>query len=147
MLLDDKVERAAEAVKRGPAQSRLVSRTIFAIARDSSSPKASRPAATPARSVALRFWLVFHFAPDVDDLDLDPDDRPALHGDEVGWSVADRPRLFAPLLEGLRQFLDLPGEPDVVHHFRPAFHLDHRVIPGRHDFAGLRLVSYHEGVM
>src|SRR6202034_2689934 len=79
------------------------------------------------------------FFPDVDDLDLDPDDRPALHGDEVGRRVADRPWAFASLLERLRQLLDLPGEPGVVHDLRPALRLHHRVIPGWDDLPGLPL--------
>ena len=45
---------------REASQSRPVSLTIAAIARARSSPSASRPATTPARSAALRFWLVFH---------------------------------------------------------------------------------------
>src|SRR3984957_12838368 len=36
------------------------------------------------------------FAADIEDLDLDADDHPALHGDEIGGRVADRPRLLAP---------------------------------------------------
>ena len=35
-------------------------------------------------------------AADVEDLDLDADDRSTLHGDEIGGRVANRPRLFAP---------------------------------------------------
>src|ERR1700727_3171742 len=38
------------------------------------------------------------FAPDVEDLDLDADDRPALHSDEIRRRVADRPGRFAPLV-------------------------------------------------
>ncbi len=37
-------------------------RTSAAVALASSLPSESRPAATPARSVSLRFWLIFHFA-------------------------------------------------------------------------------------
>src|SRR6185437_1637390 len=78
-------------------------------------------------------------APDVEDLDLDADDRAALHRDEIGWRVADRPGRFPALLERLRQLLDLLGEPGVVRDLRPALGLDHGVIPGRHDFARLPL--------
>jgi hypothetical protein len=79
------------------------------------------------------------FAADVQDLDLDADDRPALHGDEISGRVADRPGLVAALLKRPGQLLDLLGEPGVVHQLRPALRLDHRVVPGRHDFAGLAL--------
>src|ERR1700734_3661679 len=79
------------------------------------------------------------FAADVEDLDLDADNRPALHGDEIGRRVADRPRLLAPRFERLRELRDLLREPGVIHHLRSALRLDHGVIPGRHDFAGLPL--------
>src|SRR5580692_1701496 len=79
------------------------------------------------------------FPPDVEDLDLDADDRPALHGDEVSRGVADRPGRFAARFKRAGQLLDLLGEPGVVHQLRPALRLDHRVVPGRHDFAGLAL--------
>src|ERR1700722_11099200 len=79
------------------------------------------------------------FAADVEDFDLEADNRPALHGDEISRRVADRPGLLATLLERLGQLLDLLAKPGVVHHFGPALRLDHRIIPGRHDFAGLPL--------
>src|SRR5580704_18467823 len=64
------------------------------------------------------------FSPYVEDLDLDADDRPALHGDEVSRRVADRPRRFATLLERPGQFLDLVGKPHLIHQLRPALRLD-----------------------
>src|SRR5580700_2771216 len=79
------------------------------------------------------------FSPYVEDLDLDADDRPALHGDEVSRRVADRPGRFAALLERPRQLLNLLSKPRVIHHLGPALRLDHSVVPGRHDFAGLPL--------
>src|SRR5579863_3542910 len=51
------------------------------------------------------------FASDVEDLDLDADDRPALHGDELRRRVADRPGPIAPPFERPGQFLDLPLKP------------------------------------
>src|SRR5580704_1961473 len=79
------------------------------------------------------------FSPYVEDLDLDADNRPTLHGDEVGGRVADRPRRFAALLERPGQFLDLLVKPRVIHHLGPTLRLDHGVVPGWHDFAGLAL--------
>src|ERR1700722_15627338 len=43
----------------------------------------------------------FPFAADVEDLDLDPNNRPALHGDEISRRVADRPGRFATRFERL----------------------------------------------
>src|SRR5580693_2319334 len=77
------------------------------------------------------------FSPYVEDLDLNADDRPALHGDEISRRVADRPGLLPTLLERPGQFLDLLAEPGVIHHLRATLRLDHGVIPGGHDFAGL----------
>src|ERR1700678_2435508 len=79
------------------------------------------------------------FSPDVEDLDLEANNRPALHRDEVSGRVADRPGLFAALLERPGQLLDLLGKPGVVHQLRPAFRLDHRIIPSRDHFARLAL--------
>src|SRR3984957_1750585 len=79
------------------------------------------------------------FSPYVEDLDLNADDRPALHGDEISRRVADRPGLLAALFERPGQLLDLLGEPRVIHQLRSALRLDHRIIPGRHDFTGLPL--------
>src|ERR1700734_367616 len=64
------------------------------------------------------------FSPYVEDLDLDANDRPALHGDEIRRRVADRPRLFAPLLERPGQLLDLLVKPRVIHHLGPTLRLD-----------------------
>src|ERR1700691_1934779 len=50
-------------------------------------------------------------SPYVEDLDLDADDRPALHGDGVSGRVADRPGRFAALLERPGQLFDLLSEP------------------------------------
>ncbi len=50
------------------------------------------------------------FSPYVEDLDLDADDRPALHGDEIGRRVADRPRRCATLFERLGQLLRSAGQ-------------------------------------
>src|SRR5580700_6078843 len=77
------------------------------------------------------------FSPYVEDLNLEADDRPALHRDEVSRRVADRPGRFAALLERPGQLLDLLDEPGVIHHLRATLRLDHGVIPGWHDFAGL----------
>src|SRR3984957_21075662 len=79
------------------------------------------------------------FSPDVEDFDLEANNRPALHSDEISRRVADRPGLLAMLLKRVGQLPDLPGKPRVVHYFGPALRLDHRIIPGRHDFAGLPL--------
>src|SRR5882757_1909947 len=79
------------------------------------------------------------FSPYVEDLDLEADDRPALHGDEISRRVTNGPRRFATLLERPGQLLDLLADPGLVHHLRPALRLDHRVVPGGHNFAGLPL--------
>src|ERR1700722_6937098 len=43
------------------------------------------------------------FATDVEDFDLEADDRPALHGDEIGGRVADRPGLLTTRFQSLGQ--------------------------------------------
>src|ERR1700728_1868174 len=57
--------------------------------------------------------------------------------------IASRPATTAARSAAVRklpgQLLDLLAKPRVVHQLRPALRLDHRVIPGRHDFAGLAL--------
>ena len=110
------------------------------MSRASSSPSSSSPATTPARSAALRFWLVFHLPLDLGDLDFDPDDRPALKRDEIGRRVTDRPGLVASGFLSVRQRFDLPGEPGVVFDDpRRAARLNHHVVPGRHDLPRLLL--------
>src|SRR5690349_15930382 len=50
-------------------------------------------------------------SPDVEDLDLDADNRPALQPDEIGRRVADRPGLIAPPLKRSGELLDLSAKP------------------------------------
>src|SRR6202044_281800 len=68
----------------------------------------------PVSSVAVLARLPFSSY--VEDLDLEANNCPALHGDEIGGRVANRPRLFAARFERPGLFLDLLAEPGVVHH-------------------------------
>src|SRR5947209_13430324 len=74
------------------------------------------------------------------DRNLDADDRPDLHGDEILRGVFDMPGRRAAILLRARQLADLLAQPaGIFDRARAAPRMYRGIIPGWHDLAGLAL--------
>ena len=105
-----------------------------------SSRSRSRPAATPARSAALRFWLTFHLPTSELSVISMPTIAPQHRLDEVGRRVGHRPGRGAAAFVAVGQARHEGAQPGaVVDRAQPAARLHHHVVPGRHDLAVLGL--------